>query len=72
MGAFKTVDPKTIQILASAGMKPDQLIAQAFYGMAENAGKIGQLNMSPDLLQGLLSEPHSSGNTTRQRSQKTE
>ena len=72
MGAFKTVDPKTIQFLASAGMKPDQLIAQAFNGMAENAGKIGQLNMSPDLLQGLLNDSHSAGTNTRRRLQKSE
>ena len=72
MGAFKTVDPKTIQFLASAGMKPDQLIAQAFNGMAENAGKIGQLNMSPDLLQGLLNNSHSAGTNTRRRLQKSE
>ena len=72
MGAFKTVDPKTIQFLASAGMKPDQLIAQAFNGMAENAGKIGQLNMSPDLLQGLLNNSHSAGTNTRRHSQKSE
>ena len=71
MGVFKNVDPKTIQFLASAGMKPDQLIAQAFTGMAENAGKIGQLNMSPDLLQGLLGESHSAGASTNRRSEKS-
>ena len=71
MGAFKNVDPKTIQFLASAGMNPDQLIAQAFTGMAENAGKIGQLNMSPDLLQGLLGDSHSAGASTNRRSEKS-
>ncbi len=71
MGAFKNVDPKIIQFLASAGMKPNQLIAQAFTGMAENAGKIGQLNMSPDLLQGLLGESHSAGASTNRRSEKS-
>jgi len=54
MSVFNSVDPKTIQSLASAGMQPDQLIAQAFNGMAENAQKIGELNMSPELLQSLL------------------
>ena len=71
MGAFKNVDPKTIQFLASAGMKPDQLIAQAFTGMAENAGKIGQLNMSPDLLQGLLGNSHGADLSTKRRSEKS-
>jgi len=59
MEVFKSTNPKTIQFLASASMNPDQLIAQAFNGMAENADKIGQLNMSPDLLQGLLGETQS-------------
>ena len=31
-----------------------QLIAQAFGGLAERAEKIGQLNVSPDLLETLL------------------
>jgi hypothetical protein len=45
-----------IQTLANMGMKPNQLIAQAFQGLAEKAGKIGQLNVSPDLLRELLSQ----------------
>jgi hypothetical protein len=35
-------------------MKPEQLIAAAFQELASNAGKIGQLNISPDLLKELL------------------
>ena len=35
-------------------MQPGQLIAQAFGGIADKAEKIGQLNMSPELLQSLL------------------
>jgi hypothetical protein len=35
-------------------MKPDQLIAQAFGGIAQRAEHIGQFNRSPDLLQSLL------------------
>jgi hypothetical protein len=38
-------------------MEPRQLIAQAFGGLAERAEKIGQLNLSPDLLQTLLAAP---------------
>jgi hypothetical protein len=38
-------------------MEPQQLIAQAFGGLAERAEKIGQLNPSPDLLQTLLAVP---------------
>ena len=35
-------------------MQPGQLIAQAFSGIAERAGSIGQFNMSPELLQSLM------------------
>lgn len=41
----------------TVGMEPRQLIAQAFGGLAERAEKIGQLNLSPDLLQTLLAGP---------------
>jgi hypothetical protein len=35
-------------------MKPEQLIAFAFQELAGKADKIGQLNISPDLLRELL------------------
>ncbi len=54
MGALGTVDPKVLQALANAGMKPEQLIAVAFQEIAGRADKIGQLNISPDLLRELL------------------
>lgn len=54
MTALEKTDPKVVQALAAAGMNPGQLIAQAFGGIAERAEKIGQLNMSPDLLDSLL------------------
>jgi regulator of protease activity HflC (stomatin/prohibitin superfamily) len=50
---IKEVDPKLVQALAAIGMEPSQLIAQAFNGLAENAGRIGQLNVSPELLESL-------------------
>jgi hypothetical protein len=52
--AIQATDPKIIQALAAMGMQPGQLIAQAFGGIAERAERIGQLNMSPDLLQSLM------------------
>lgn len=52
--AIQATDPRIIQALAAMGMQPGQLIAQAFGGIAERAERIGQLNMSPDLLQSLL------------------
>lgn len=54
MKALENADPRVVQALAAAGMEPNQLIAQAFGGIAEKAEKIGQLNVSPDLLQALL------------------
>ncbi len=54
MAAMSKIDPKTIQALAMVGMDPARLIAASFKGLAENAGKIGQLNISPDLLAQLL------------------
>ncbi|WP_411342782.1 SPFH domain-containing protein [Paenibacillus sp. WLX1005] len=56
MQSLQDVPPHVLQAMASMGMKPDQLIAMAFTGLAENAGRIGQLNISPDLLQGLLND----------------
>jgi hypothetical protein len=37
-------------------MDSGQLVALAFKELAENADKIGQLNVSPDLLNALLSQ----------------
>lgn len=54
MKALEGADPRTLQALANAGMKPEQLIATAFQGIAEKAGQIGTLNISPDLLRELL------------------
>lgn len=51
---LKDIDPKLVQSLAAIGMEPSQLIAQAFGGLAENAGKIGQLNVSSELLEALM------------------
>lgn len=52
--ALRNADPRIVQALAAGGMDPAQLIAQAFGGIAERAEKIGELNVSPDLLNGLL------------------
>ena len=54
MKALSTADAKILQALASTGMKPEQLIAFAFQELAMKADKIGQLNISPDLLRELL------------------
>lgn len=56
MKAFEGINPDVIQSLASIGMQPNKLIAMAFQELAEKAEKIGQLNISPDLLQELMKE----------------
>lgn len=56
MKAFSQADPKIVQALASAGMDSSQLVALAFKDIADNADKIGQLNISPELLRELLNQ----------------
>lgn len=51
--AIKDLDPKTIQALALQGADSKTTIAAAFLELAEKAGKIGTLNISPDLLDSL-------------------
>ncbi len=57
MQAFAQADLRVVQALAAAGMQPGQLIAQAFGDLAGKAERIGQLNVSPDLLQTLMQAP---------------
>jgi len=54
MKAFAASDAKVLQALASVGMQPGQLLALAFRDLAGNAEKIGQLNVSPDLLREIM------------------
>ncbi len=54
MTALEHADPRVVQALAASGMQPGQLIAQAFGGIAERAERIGQLNVSPELLNTLM------------------
>lgn len=64
MDALKSADPRVVQALAAVGMQPGQLIAQAFGGIAERAERIGQLNVSPELLAGLLGPTRAGAPTT--------
>jgi len=54
LGPIRQLDWKTLQALSSARMDPASMIAVAFRELAENAHKIGELNMSPDLLRTLM------------------
>jgi regulator of protease activity HflC (stomatin/prohibitin superfamily) len=57
MQAYAGVDPKILQALAMSGMQPGQLIALAFHELAEKAERIGQLNVTPDLLREVIDSP---------------
>jgi regulator of protease activity HflC (stomatin/prohibitin superfamily) len=54
MKALAGTDPKVLQALTSVGVDPGRLVALAFKELAEGTDKIGQLNISPDLLRELL------------------
>ena len=54
---LRTLDWKLLQALSSGGGDPATMIAVAFRELAENAQKIGELNISPDLLRTLLERP---------------
>ncbi len=58
LDALKSVDWKTLSTAMASG-ESRGLIAMAFQQLAENASKIGRLDISPDLLSRLLDEPRS-------------
>jgi hypothetical protein len=68
MQALQHADARVVQALAAVGMAPGQLIAQAFGGIAERADRIGQLNVSPDLLQALLTATAANDKPARKNS----
>jgi hypothetical protein len=51
---LKEVDWRTLMAASSGDVSPKLWIAMAFRDLADNAEKIGQLNISPDLLNALL------------------
>ena len=54
MKVIAPIDADRLRVLSQSGMKPDQMIASAFESLSNNAEKIGELNISPDLLAALL------------------
>jgi len=53
MEALSKVDAKVLEAMTMGNLDPQQLMAQAFRELAGGADKIGQLNITPDLLQSL-------------------
>jgi hypothetical protein len=47
-----------LQLLAMQSAEPRLMVTMALKQLAENANKIGQLNISPDLLETLISSPN--------------
>ena len=51
------LDDRLIEMLAVQNMDPRRMVSLALKQIAQNAGKIGNLNLSPDLLESLMREP---------------
>lgn len=54
---LRGLDWKTLMMLGGKNADPKAMMALAFQEMAENAQKIGELNVSPDLLRSLIGTP---------------
>lgn len=54
MKSLHDTQPYVLHAMTNMGMDSNKLIAIAFQEMAEKAERIGQLNISPDLLQSLI------------------
>jgi len=54
---LRSTDWKTLSAAGLGGGDSRTVIAQAFRELAENAGRIGELNVTPDLLRSLLAAP---------------
>jgi regulator of protease activity HflC (stomatin/prohibitin superfamily) len=54
MKAFRELPVENLKAMALANMQSEQLMALAFESLAQNAGKIGELNITPDLFGHLL------------------
>ena len=57
---IKDVDWRTLMAARAGGLDPKQLIAMAFRDLADNAEKVGSLNISPELLHALLGDSQAS------------
>ncbi|MFQ5437111.1 MAG: SPFH domain-containing protein, partial [Anaerolineae bacterium] len=51
---LQALDDETRQLLAMQSAEPRLMVTMALKELAQNAAKIGQLNISPDLLESLL------------------
>jgi hypothetical protein len=56
VAALGGAEPRALEALVAAGMDPGRLMAMAFRELADNAGKIGQLTVTPDLLREIVQQ----------------
>ncbi|MDR1934364.1 MAG: SPFH domain-containing protein [Candidatus Accumulibacter sp.] len=56
MGVYEQTDPEVLKALTNAGLDSGRLLANAFQGIAEQAEKIGNLNITPDLLNAIMKD----------------
>jgi hypothetical protein len=56
MKVYEEMNPEVLKALANAGLDSGRLMALAFQGIADNADKIGNLNITPDLLNTIIKE----------------
>jgi hypothetical protein len=54
LAPVRELDWRTLMALGASGSDPKLMIALAFRELAENAARIGEVNVSPDLLKSLL------------------
>jgi regulator of protease activity HflC (stomatin/prohibitin superfamily) len=54
MKVYEEMNPDVLKALASAGLDSGRLMALAFQGIADKAEKIGNLNITPDLLAAVI------------------
>lgn len=62
---LRTMDWRTLMAVSPGGADPRLMIALAFRELAENAGKIGELNVTPDLLRSLIGSGSGPGAASR-------
>lgn len=56
MEAYGKINPDVLIALSNMSMEPEKVIAQAFEKLAINSQKIGQLNITPDLLESVMNK----------------
>jgi hypothetical protein len=61
MAVYEQTRPEVLKVLTNAGQDSGHLLAQAFQGIADQADKIGNLNITPDLLNAIVNMPASKG-----------